>query len=165
MIKYLLGLIFFVSNHAAAYCPQYIAGSYPEPGNMIERNQLLVIYLTNFPFIQHLSWSKDGRTHSDDSSTFRFYFVSKKHSVIARILKRMKGDSRHNQFIIKPSIPLHVGQKYVLKIKVYDRKKDTFEVFPYNSDVFWNVTDKLNHVSTFKRIGTPRFLENSYIQF
>lgn len=165
MKKNLLVLILLISNHTISYCPKYIVTSYPETGSMIERNQLLVLYLTNLPFIDHLSWSKDGRTHSDDSSKVRFYFVSKKHTVPATILKRIKGDSRHNQFIIKPSIPLHFSQKYLLKIKIYNRKKEIFEIFSYNSDVFWNVSNKTNHVSTIKMSGFPVFLENSYMEF
>lgn len=142
MTKYFLFFIFFISTYVESYCPQHVVDSYPETESEVEPNQLIVLYLTNFPFIKNLSWSVDGRINPEDSKKIEFQLVSKNHVVKTIIIKKLQGDLRHNQFLIKPMSTLRLKKKYSLVIKAYSNKIKSFETFPAYNRPSWLVKSR-----------------------
>lgn len=165
MKKYSLILILLFLNHAKAYCPQHVISTFPSSGNKIVQNQIFIFFLTNFPFIENLSWSEDGSISVEDSKNLQFLFVSKNHTTEAKMLKKVRGDSRHNQFLIVPKELLQAGEKYHLEIKVYSQKTKRYENFPLNDDYSWIIKEELHQGSSLFPNLTPKFLASEYFEF
>jgi hypothetical protein len=165
MKKYSLILILLFLNHAKAYCPQHVITTFPESGSKIVQDQIFIFFLTNFPFIENLSWSEDGQISLEDSKNLQFLFVSKNHTTKVKILKKFRGDSRHNQFLIIPKELLQSGEKYHLAIKVYNYQTKIYETFPLNDDYSWIIKEERYQVSSQFQGLIPKLIGREYFEF